>query len=131
MFGPSEELDAPGNTRRTVYARVSRGRLSNLLKLYDFPDPTQTSPARELTTTPLQQLFVMNGSFIRTQAETLAKAVEAEPDRGAKLRALYRKVLARDPTPKELDLGISYLNGAPLEEYAQVLLASNEEVFWP
>jgi hypothetical protein len=131
MYGASDELDSPANTRRTVYGRVSRGRLNNLLKLYDFPDPTQTSPARELTTTPLQQLFVMNGPFVRAQAEALAKTLEPEKDNAARLRALYRKVLGRDPSAKELDLGLSYLNSAPFEEYAQVLLASNEEIFWP
>jgi hypothetical protein len=131
MYGPSAELDAPSNRRRTVYGRVSRSRLNNLLKLYDFPDPAQTSPAREMTTTPLQQLTVMNGALVRDQAEALAKTLEAEPDIAAKLRALYRKILARDPTPKELDLGLSYLANAPLQEYAQVLLASNEEIFWP
>jgi hypothetical protein len=131
MYGPSEDLDAPGNTRRTVYARVSRGRLNNLLKLYDFPDPAQTSPSRELTTTPLQQLFVMNSPFVRAQAAALAKSLEAEVENAAKLRALYRKVLGRDPSPKELDLGLTYLESAPFEEYAHVLLASNEEIFWP
>jgi len=114
-----------------VYGRVSRGRLNNLLKLYDFPDATQTSPSRELTTTPLQQLFVMNGTFIRTQASALAKALETEPDNAARIRTLYRKVLGRDPSPRELDLALSYINDGPLEEYAQVLLASNEEIFWP
>ena len=65
-------------------AASARGRLNNLLKLYDFPDATQTSPGRDLTTTPLQQLFVMNGAFMREQAAALAKTVEDEPDAAAK-----------------------------------------------
>ena len=43
--------------------------MSTLLKLYDFPDPMQTSGGRDLTTTPLQQLFVMNSSFMRNAAD--------------------------------------------------------------
>ncbi|HLX41822.1 MAG TPA: DUF1553 domain-containing protein [Bryobacteraceae bacterium] len=131
MYGPSEDIDAPANTRRTVYARVSRGRLSNLLRNYDFPDPTQTSSDRDVTTTSLQQLFIMNSGFIHAQAGALAKSVEPEPDPASKIRSLYRKVLSRDPATKELDLALSYLAKGTIEEYAQILLALNEEIFWP
>jgi hypothetical protein len=131
MYGPSEDIDAPGNTRRTVYARVSRGRLSNLLRNYDFPDPTQTSSDRDVTTTSLQQLFIMNSGFIHAQAGALAKSVESEPDPASKIRGLYRKVLSRDPGTKELDLALSYLSKGTIEQYAQILLALNEEIFWP
>ena len=53
----------------------------------------------------------------------------------AKIRGLYRKVLARDPSSKELDLAMTYLGAsagpATIEQYAQVLLSTNEEIFWP
>ena len=129
LYGLSEDIDAETNTRRTIYARVSRGRLANTLKLYDFPEASQSAPARDLTTTPLQQLYVMNGPFLRSQAALLAKAVEPEADNTARLRALYRKILARDPSPKELDLGLTYLAQGKLDEYAHVLLATNEVLF--
>jgi hypothetical protein len=129
--GPSTDLDLPENTRRTVYGRVSRSNLNTLLRLYDFPSANLHSPERELTTTPLQQLFVMNSPFIQAQAEALVKRVESEADAPAKVRAMYRRVLARDPSAKELDLAISYLNGATPQQYAQALLSSNEVIFWP
>ena len=131
LYGPSIEFDSESNNRRTVYARVSRGRLNTVLRLYDFPDPMQTSPGRDLTTTPLQQLFVFNSPFIQQQAATLAKSVASEPDTPAKVRSLYRRVLARDPSPKELDLAASYLTAGTLAQYAQALLSTNEEIFWP
>ncbi len=131
MYGPSEDLDRAGSHRRTVYGRVSRVRLSNILRLYDFPDPAQTSPGRDLTTTSLQQLFVMNSAFMEEQASALAKVVAAEPDGAAKVRSLYRKVLARDPSPVESRLAEEYLKNGTLEQYAQVLLSTSEEIFWP
>src|SRR5206468_12080163 len=100
-------------------------------KLYDFPDPTQTSPGRDLTTTSLQQLFIMNSAFMHNQAAALAKAVEEEPGDAEKMRSLYRRILARDPSPHELDLAMSYLAQGTVEQYAQVLLSTNEEIFWP
>src|SRR6185436_18143220 len=48
--GPSYDLDAADNFRRTLYGKVSRARLNALLRLYDLSDPTQHSPAREVTT---------------------------------------------------------------------------------
>jgi hypothetical protein len=133
--GPSIDLDLADNTRRTVYGKVSRSNLNTLLRLYDFPSANLHSPERELTTTPLQQLFVMNSPFIQSQAEALVKLVEAkpagEPDTAAKVRAMYRRVLARDPSAKELDLAMSYLTGSTLQQYAQALLSSNEVIFWP
>ena len=131
MYGPSEDVEAESNVRRTVYGRVSRSRLSNLLKLYDFPDPMQTSGGRDLTTTSLQQLFIMNSAFMHTASAALVESVKDQPDGAAMLRSLYRKILARDPTPKELDFALSYLFNGTLEQYTQVLLSINEVIFWP
>jgi hypothetical protein len=129
LYGLSEDLDGEANTRRTIYGRISRSRVSNVLKLYDFPDAIQTSPNRDLTTTPLQQLFVMNGPFLKAQATALAKTVETEPDADARLRALYRKILARDPSPKEIDIGLTYLAQSDVSNLAHVLLSTNEVLF--
>ena len=131
MYGPSEDLQSTDNTRRTVYSRVSRGRMNALMKNYDFPDPMQTSGGRELTITPLQQLFVMNSAVLHDSAAALAKSVGDGADKAAQLRELYRRILSRDPSPAELDLALTYLNNGTLEQYAQVLLATNEEIFWP
>jgi hypothetical protein len=131
LYGVSEDLDAETNRRRTIYGRVSRGRLNGLLKLYDFPEASQTAPARDLTTTPLQQLFVMNGPFLRGQANVVADAIAGAGDSRAQLRALYRRILSRDPSAREMDLGLTYLAQGKLEEYAHVLLATNEVLLQP
>jgi hypothetical protein len=128
----SDDLDSAENHRRTVYGRVSRGKLNTVLALYDFPDPTMTAPQRDLTTSPLQQLFVMNSPFMKERAEDLVKVVSKDDDDKTRIRDMYRRVLDRDPSPKELDLALSYLgSGAKLSEYAQALLATNEVIFWP
>jgi hypothetical protein len=131
MFGTPKDLEDAANTKRTVYARVSRGRLHTIFRLYDFSDPSQHSPGRESTTTPLQQLFVMNSAFLQDQAAALAKRVETETDAKAQVRNLYRYSLARDPTAGEVDLALSYLNQASLPLLAQALLSTNEFIFWP
>ena len=131
MYGVSDDVDSVTNVRRTVYGRVSRGRLAGLLKTYDFPDPMQTSGGRDLTTNALQQFFVLNSAFMHDESLALAKAVAGEATDDAKLTLLYRKVLARDPNARELELGRKFLGQSKLEEYAQILLSTNEEIFWP
>jgi hypothetical protein len=131
MYGISDDVDVATNVRRTVYGRVSRGRLAGLLKSYDFPDPMQTSGGRDLTTNALQQFFVMNSAFMHEESVALAKAVADQTTDAAKVTTLYRKVLSRDPSPKEMDLGATFLGKGSLEEYAQILLSTNEEIFWP
>src|SRR5262249_24394652 len=128
FFGPSADLQSPQNVRRTVYGYISRGRTNALLRTYDFPDPMQTTGGRELTVTPLQQLFVMNSTFIHEAAEQLAAATKTEPDREARLTALFHKSLGRDATAKEIELAHRFLEGGTLEEFAQILLATNEEI---
>jgi hypothetical protein len=44
---------------------------------------------------------------------------------------LYRRILARDPTVAEMKGAIEYLRKGTLQRYAQVLLATNEEIFLP
>jgi len=128
LYGLSQDLDLATNTRRTIYGRVGRGGLNELLKIYDFPDASQTSPGRDFTTTPLQQLFVMNGTFLRTQAQAVVKRITAT-DQREQIEALYRQILSRDPSPKEIDLALSYLAQGSITDYAHVLLSTNEVLF--
>ena len=44
LCGISMDLDQPGNNRRTVYARISRGRLNNLLAALRFPRSDDAQP---------------------------------------------------------------------------------------
>jgi hypothetical protein len=66
----------------------------------------------------------MNSAFMREQAAALAKNADGTG-------GIYRRVLGRDPDSKELALAAEYLKQGTLEQYAQVLLASNEEIFVP
>jgi hypothetical protein len=127
----SYDLDMPSNHFRTVYGRVSRGRLNTILSLYDFPDPMMTAPQRELTTSPLQQLFVMNSPFMGERAVNLAKRVSTATEPVEQIRGMYRAALDRDPDPEELDAALTYLGKGTLAQFAQALLSSNEVIFWP
>jgi len=74
----------------------------------------------------------MNSPFMKERADDLVKVVDRDTDDADKIRDMYRHVLDREPSPKELDLALSYIGGgAKLADYAQALLATNEAIFWP
>ena len=140
LGGPSVVLTSPDNRRRTLYGKIDRSDVDDMLRLFDFPDTGSHSPTRIPTTTALQQLFVLNSPFVAARAETLAKQfLAAHPtDPAAIVSLAYRRLFARAPHPKELQLGLMFLTaGKPdvkpepdvVREYAQALLGSNEFLF--
>jgi hypothetical protein len=131
LYGKSGSLQDERFVRRTIYGRVSRADPSGYLRLYDFPDANQTSPGRDLTTTSLQQLFALNSSFMQHLGSALASSVRPHETYTEKVRELYRRALARDPSPDELEEGRAYLRQGSVERLAQILLSTNEEIFVP
>jgi hypothetical protein len=135
--GPSVDLAAPTNRRRTVYAAISRHELNPLLRLFDFPDPNITSDERTVTTVPLQQLFVLNSEFMVRNAQALAHrltAVAGETD-DTRIRRAFVLLYGRQANEPEVGLGLAYLDSADSgalsrwESYAQVLLSANEFLY--
>ena len=131
MGGVSGDLDSETFYRRAIYGRISRARAPQVLALFDFPEATQTAPDRDVTTTTLQQIFLMNSEFIQNLSEAAAKTAAAATGEAEQVGMLYRRVLARDPTAAEMKNALEYLRKGTLQRYAQVLLATNEEIFLP
>ncbi|MFN3651236.1 MAG: PSD1 and planctomycete cytochrome C domain-containing protein [Armatimonadota bacterium] len=137
--GAPQELSAPANVRRTLYGVVKRRDLDHLLRLYDFPDPVTHSAARFHTTTPLQQLYVLNSEFIAQQATALAARLEKEAPAGleARIERAHQLLYGRAALPEELESARRYLLPAGAEEppapawqeYLEVLLARNELMY--
>ncbi len=141
--GPSANLDDANNKRRTLYGFVSRHRLNELLRLFDFPDPNITSASRTVTTVPLQQLFVLNSDFMAQRARALAKrlnAIEAKDDE-ARIRHAIQLVYGRPVEPEEMETAKAFLTAGPSgedasadklsrwEQYSLALLSANEFLF--
>jgi hypothetical protein len=140
--GPSIALTSSENRRRTFYASISRHSLDGLLRLFDFPDPNITSDKRTVTSVPLQQLFVLNSDFMERQAKALAARLRGEPDPSAagRIERAFLVLYGRPPSEREVRWGVEFLEaeGAAAggdgalsrwEEYAQVLLGTNEFTF--
>jgi hypothetical protein len=135
--GPAGNLADPVDARRTVYGKISREDLNNMLRLYDFPEPSAHSPNREATTTPLQQLFVLNSPFVERQAQLLSKRITStEQDDSCRLNLAFSLLYGRLPDEAERSLLLQSLRTSKAESPAaawasllHVLLESNEFLF--
>jgi hypothetical protein len=137
---PVDLTSEPFTTRRTVYGYIDRQVLPELFRTFDFASPDASTAQRPRTTVPQQALYAMNSPFAIEQTKQLvARAEIAEKtDAPERVRALYRSVLAREAREEEVQLGCEFVascgttDGQPLsawEQYAQVLLMSNEFAF--
>jgi Protein of unknown function (DUF1553)/Protein of unknown function (DUF1549)/Planctomycete cytochrome C len=141
---PVDVVNDAQNRRRTVYGLVDRQGLPGLFRAFDFANPDQSAERRPQTTVPQQALFGMNAPFVLEQARALAARSEvagaANPPQ--RVAALYRLVLGRKPNADELRLALDFVDAAerarqepqksqldPWQEYAQVLLLTNEMMF--
>jgi hypothetical protein len=128
----------PPSNRRAVYGYIDRQNLDGLFRTFDFATPDATSPRRYVTTVPQQALYLMNSPFVIEQARALAgRLASASDDPEARIRQLYLLLFGRAPAARELALGVAFTRrqadpGSELsawEEYAQVLLLTNELAF--
>jgi len=128
----------PTNARRTVYGLVDRQNLPGLFRSFDFAVPDQCVERRPKTTVPQQALFAMNSPFVMEQARALAAGVADLADDSSKAAALIRQILGRSPRAGEIARAQRFAASAttdaditrpPWEQFAQVLLASNELLF--
>jgi len=143
--GEPFDLNQSENGRRTLYGTVVRRELTDMLRLYDYPDPVTHSPQRLPTSTALQQLFVLNSPFMLFQSKALYEHLQrlesntlvsdlpsAKLDAtGQRIHMAYRLLYGRQPTANEIELGKLFVGeGSPdqWELYCQTLLGSNE--FW-
>jgi len=135
--GESLELTDAKNVRRTIYGRVSRKKLSDILIQFDYPDANVHSAKRSDTTTAIQKLFMINSSFMVEQAKGLAKRITGDSSATdlTHIQSTYALLYNRQPTREETDLGLAFLR-LPAEgkltrweQYSHALLAANEMMF--
>jgi hypothetical protein len=113
--------------KRTVYGFVGRRKLEGMLALFDFPSPVSTSESRMRTNVPPQRLFLMNSPFVEEQAKALASRLEGE--NAHRIRQAYKLLYGRDPSEREMQLGMDFLRQGDWTQYARVLLTANEFLF--
>jgi hypothetical protein len=121
---------------------VDRQNLPDVYRAFDFAVPDQCVERRPRTTVPQQALFALNSPFVMEQARALVAHEEIVAARrpAQRVEALFRRVLARLPTEVESESALNFVEVvsaednpkdglSPWEQFAQVLLISNEAMF--
>lgn len=133
--GPS--VDAK-TARRSLYVKSYRNRPDELLHAFDMANGLKSVAGRGSTTTPVQALLMMNGSFALGRAAKLAERLQKQEaaDCDALLRHAFRLTWGRRPTDDELNQarafvtdevegGTAEFDPKRLIDFCHVLLNSN------
>jgi hypothetical protein len=92
------------NRNRSVYLPIVRNRLPEMLRLFDFAEPSLIVGRREVTTVPTQALFLLNNHFVLELSDHMAQRLLADRDEAsARVRLAYRLSLGRTPSDAEVD----------------------------
>jgi len=132
--GPAVEAAKP---RRSVYVKVRRNTRDPLLDVFDVADGLSTMPTRNVTTTPIQALLMINGPWMIARGKAATTVIRAQgwKELDQQIVALYVQILGREPDGSELTAAEKFLSAKSdgkeitLADLAHVLLNSNEFVY--
>lgn len=119
LLGPSQKIDGSElMRRRTVYAYIDRQNLPSVFRTFDFASPDTHNSQRALTSVPQQGLFVLNSQFVAKVASELGQrardfslndASEENNSTATRVKFLFTSILARPPSPEEMQLAEEFL----------------------
>jgi hypothetical protein len=108
------ESDLPQHYfKRSVYLPVPRDLVPESLSLFDLPNPNLVGARREETTSPSQELFLMNNAFVQDEALHLARQLLKDKNLSEKQRIqqAYLAAFQRLPTPSEIKHAAKFIKG--------------------
>jgi hypothetical protein len=114
---------AGDHNHRSVYLPVLREGVHEMMKIFDFADPSLVFGRREITTVPTQALFLMNNPFVLGQAEGVARRVLAvkDLDEVGRISLAFELTTGRQPASTETQRVQAFL-----ADYAKALGERNE-----
>ena len=119
MFGRPVDIESePFSTRRSIYGKVDRADVADVLVNFDFANPDLPTGRRHDTTVPQQALFLMNSPLVIEQAKKLVSLPEflACADDASRIGFLYERIYQRPPREEEAQLGEDFVAQAPQPE---------------
>jgi len=131
IYEPLDE-QGPATWRRAVYQQAARAIREELLANLDAPECSQRMPRRDVTTTPLHALNLLNGSFVNQQAgffaERIVKEVGDRPE--AHVERAFRLAFGRLPTAGERTAASKLVGQHGLAALCRALLNANEFLYY-
>jgi hypothetical protein len=130
VFKPKYPLPADAY-RRMVYQFKPRTQQDSTFGAFDCPDATLTMPRRNVSTTPLQALNLLNSRFMLDQSARFAERLRKEAGSEVKSQIERGFLLAfgRLPTAMELANSEKIAVESGLDVFCRALLNANEFLF--
>ncbi len=118
-------VDTPELWRRSVYRFVVRTTPPQFLTTLDCPDPANLTPARNVTTTALQSLALLNNEFMLQQAGYFAERIAGEHA----IERVFALAFARQPTLDERRAAEALVRKEGLAQLCRMIFNSNEFIY--
>ncbi|HEX4143156.1 MAG TPA: PSD1 and planctomycete cytochrome C domain-containing protein [Pirellulales bacterium] len=108
---------------RSIYLPYPRGKVPEMLQVFDGADPDLIVGRRDVTIVPTQALLLMNNPFVLKQSQDIAKRVldDSDRDQAARIGLAFRLILGRLPSEGEESDVVKYL-----KQYREALNASKQ-----
>jgi hypothetical protein len=117
-----------GDFRRMVYQNKPRVELDQLFGAFDCPDAGQIQPRRNVSTTPLQALNLLNSQFILDQSKWFAERLRREGGSTSRdqVRAAFLTAFSRPPEAIEWEVSDAFIQSQGLDEFCRAIFNTNE-----
>jgi hypothetical protein len=98
-------------THRSVYLPILRNDVPSVLEVFDMADPNVVDGKRDVTTVAPQALFMLNSTFVTTQAKGMVERLANSGAHGdvERVDLAYRLALGRNSTINERERVLSYI----------------------
>jgi mono/diheme cytochrome c family protein len=118
----------PGDFRRMIYQNKPRVELDTLFGAFDCPDAGQIQPKRNVSTTPLQALNLLNSEFLIEQSNAFAERlkVEAGSSASAQIQRAYALAFGRCAALEEIAPAERLIIAHGLPAFCRALYNANE-----
>lgn len=130
VYTPRTEF-GPAEFRRMIYQQKPRMQLDDTFGVFDCPDAGQIAPRRNVSTTPLQALNLLNSTFAMQQAGFFAERIEKDVGREvpAQVKRVFALTFQRTPTEREQSAAEKLVREHGLAALCRAVLNANEFVF--
>lgn len=129
VYKPKETF-GPDDFRRMIYMHKTRMHGDGTFAAFDCPDGGQIAPKRNVSTTPLQALNLLNGAFLLQQADFLAARAKTGSDTPvSQVRRVFRLAFQRLPTKSEEAAAVKLVEEHGLAALCRAMLNANEFLY--
>jgi hypothetical protein len=116
-----------------VYQFKPRSQPDPTFGAFDCPDAALVAPRRNVSTTALQALNLLNSRFVIQQANAFAKRIlaEAGPDLACQAERGFRLAFGRAPSPVESKAAVALIGSHGNAAFCRALYNANEFIYVP